>query len=166
MKLYQILAFAILVITSSCVKNKNGRPAANQSPTAEKVFDVKEVVQTSKYTYLKVDENLAERWVAVSRMDAKKGDKYYYDEALLMNNFHSKELDRDFETIYFVNKVSTIPLSVQEKMSSMPSNHSGKAKTQKSSSVSLEKTDGELTVGQIFENKTKYANKEVEINST
>jgi hypothetical protein len=164
MKFYQILALVILIFTSSCVKNKNGIPVAtNQMATVEKVFEVNEVVQTSSYTYLKVDENSEDRWVAVSRMDAKKGDKYYYDEALLMNNFHSKELDRDFETIYFVNKVSTIPFSVQDKMASMPSGHSGKATAQKGSSISIEKADGELTVGKIFENKTKYSEKEIEI---
>ena len=124
MKFYQILALVILVLTSSCVKNKNGIPAANQTATVEKVFEVNEVVQTTSYTYLKVDENSEDRWVAVSRMDAKKGDKYYYDEALLMNNFHSKELDRDFETIYFINKVSTIPFSVQDKMASIQPHHS------------------------------------------
>lgn len=165
MKFYQILAFVVLVLSSSCVKNKSGRPAANetQNQTAEKVIEVKEVIQTSSYTYLKVEENSEERWVAVSRMEAAKGDTYYYDEALLMNNFHSKELDRDFETIYFINKVSTIPFSVQDKMSSMQSGHSGKATVPASSSVSVEKADGELTVGQIFENKTKYSNKEIEI---
>lgn len=166
MKIYQILLLVFIVVSSSCVKNKNGRPETNQTTTSttnEKVFKVKEVVQTSSYTYLKVDENSAERWVAVSRMDAAKGEKYYYDNALLMNNFHSKELDRDFEAIYFINKVSTIPLSVQEKMSSMPSNHSGKAKTQQSSSVTLQKADAEITVSQVFENRKKYANQEIEI---
>lgn len=163
MKFYQILFLALIVISTSCVKNKNGQQLANQMPTGEKAFEVKEVVQTSSYTYLKVDENFAERWVAVTRMEAAKGEKYYYDEALPMNNFHSKELDRDFEIIYFINKVSTSPMSAQAKMTEMPSSHSGKAKAPKSSSIKLEKTSDEITVAQVFEKRADFANKEIEI---
>ncbi len=163
MKFYQIVFLAFILLTTSCVKNKKGHPVASETASNEKAFEVKEVVQTSSYTYIKAYENSAERWVAISRMDAKKGEKYYYDDALLMNNFHSKELDRDFETIYFINKVSTIPFSMQKKMGAMPSNHAGKAKTDAKSSVSLQKTDGEITVAQVFENSSKYANTEIEI---
>lgn len=163
MKFYQILALAILIVSSSCVKNKKGQAVTAQSGTTENVFEVKEVIQTSKYTYLKVYENFAERWVAVTRMDAKKGEKYYYDSALAMNNFHSKELDRDFETIYFINKVSTIPLSVQKKLGSIPSQHSAKTVAPKSSSISLEKASDEITVAQVFEKKATFAKKEIKI---
>lgn len=163
MKFYQIIILVLIVVTTSCVRNKNGQPVANQEPSGEKVFEVKELIQTSSYTYIKAYENSEERWVAVSRMDAKKGEKYYYDDALPMNNFHSKELDRDFETIYFINKVSSIPFSMQEKMTSMPSNHSGNATSKQKSSVSLEKEAGEITVAKVFENSKKYANQEIEI---
>jgi len=163
MKFYQILLLVFVVVFTSCVKNNKDQQVTNQTPTNEKAFEVKEVVQTSNYTYMKVNENFADRWVAVSRMDAVAGEKYYYDDALLMNNFHSKELDRDFETIYFINKVSSIPFSMQEKMNSMPSNHSGNTSAKQKSSVSLEKEDDEITVAQVFENRSKYAYQEIEI---
>lgn len=163
MKIYQILFVAIILLSSSCVKNKKGHPQAQQSAVTEKVFVINEIAQTSSYTYLKVTENHAERWVAVSRMDAKQGEKYYYDNALLMNNFHSKELDRDFESIYFINKVSSIPFSMQKKMSDMPKGHSGNTGTKQKSAVSLKKADTEITVAQVFEKRTNFANKEIEI---
>lgn len=163
MKLYQLLVFLVLLISISCNNNSKTQQETAQAPTNEKAFVVKEVIQTTSYTYLKVEENSEERWVAISKTDAKSGDKYYYDEALKMSNFHSKELNRDFETIYFINKASTIPLSVQKKIGAMPHHHSGKAKVQKGSSISLEKSNDELTVGQIFENPKKFENKEIEI---
>jgi hypothetical protein len=163
MKIYQIVLIVLIIISTSCVRNKNSQPIVNQTPDSEKVFEVLEVVQTSNYTYLRVYENFGERWVAVSRMEAKKGDKYYYDSALLMNNFHSKELDRNFETVYFINKVSTSSSSTQPKTAQMPTGHSGKVKTTKNSSISIEKTSGEITVAQVFENRADYANKEIEI---
>lgn len=163
MKIYQILILVLIVVSSACVRNKDGQQLTNAAPSNIKAFDVKEVIQTSSYTYMKVNENSADRWVAVSRMDATKGDKYYYDSALLMNNFHSKELDRDFETIYFINKVSTSPISAEREKATMPSNHSGKTKSTQSSSVTLKKADTEITVAQVFENRSEYANKQIEI---
>ena len=41
--------------------------------------------------------------------------------------------------------------------------HSGKVQTEKSSDVTLEKSGNELTVAEIFANRDKYSNKEVEI---
>ena len=54
---------------------------------------------------------MAEKWVATSKTEVKAGDVLYYDEALQMTNFHSKELDRTFDVIYFVNKVSKTPIA-------------------------------------------------------
>ncbi len=163
MKLFQLFAIVILILSISCVRNKSGVPSTGQNTVNEKVFEVKEVIQTSSYTYMKVSENFADRWVAVSRMDAQKGDKYYYDDALLMNNFHSKELERDFETIYFINKVSTIPPSMQDKLGAMPPSHKGKTANVPKSSVSLEKSEDELSVAAVFENANTLSEKEIEI---
>lgn len=163
MRFYQILFLAFVLLSTSCVKNKKGQQAAQQIATGEKVFEVLEVVQTSNYTYLRVYENIAERWVAVSRMDTQKGDKLYYDSALAMNNFHSKELDREFELVYFINKVSTSPLSGEAPQAKMPSSHSGKAQVKPKSDVSLKKAANEITVAQVFEKQADFANKEVEI---
>lgn len=142
MKLYQIV-FLILLITA-CGRNKNNQPLSNSTPSNIKAFEVKEIVQTSKYTYLKVYENFADRWIAVSRMDAAIGDKYYYDSALLMTNFHSKELNRDFETIYFINRVSTSPIAVHTKNSATSPPLSGKKKVQEHNKVSIEKSREKL----------------------
>lgn len=152
----------VMVIFSSCVRNKNGQTLQNASPTvSDKVFEVTEVVQTSNYTYLKVNENKGDRWVAVTKEDINVGDVYYYDEAMQMNNFHSKELDRDFDVIYFVNQISKTPLS-QNTMGQMPA-HSGKVQTEQQSTIKLEKSADELTVAQVFANRDNYSNKEVEI---
>ncbi len=162
MRIYLVLI--LMVIFSSCVRNKNGQTLQNASPSvSSKVFEVTEVVQTSNYTYLKVKENLGDRWVAVSRQDAKPGDVYYYDEALQMNNFHSKELDRDFDVIYFVNQISKTPLTQQNAATEQMPAHSGKVQTEEKSSISLEKGANELTIAQLYANRDKYANKEVEI---
>lgn len=166
MKMRIYLVLILMVIFSSCVRNKNGQALQNASPSVtSKVFEVTDVVQTSNYTYLKVKENLGDRWVAVSRQDINVGDVYYYDEALQMNNFHSKELDRDFDVIYFVNNISKTPLiqNPQNAVTGQIPAHSGKVQTEKNSTITLKKAGSELTVAQIYANRDKYANQEVEI---
>ncbi|MBT6006666.1 MAG: hypothetical protein HOG79_13175 [Prolixibacteraceae bacterium] len=79
-----------------------------------------------------------------------------------MNNFNSKELDRTFEVIYFINRISKTPITKNPMGGAMPA-HSGKVETQKSSTITLEKADGEITVEQIFAKSAEFALKEFEI---
>jgi len=166
MRVYLLLAAVILTV--SCVRNKDGQNAQVAVPGA-KVFEVSEVVQTSGYSYMRVMENSEERWVATSRQEIAEGDVYYYDEALQMTNFHSKELDRTFDVIYFVNQISKTPVThdhsadmhgMDQMMGTM---HSGKGEQGQKSNVQLEKSPEEVTVAQIFENKDQYSGKQVEI---
>ena len=150
-----------MVVFSSCVKNKNGQQLQNTAPTNEKVFKVTEVIQATSYSYLKVKENYGERWVAVSKCEVEPGDVFYYDEALQMTNFKSKDLDRTFDVIYFVNKISRTPMN-QNKTGEMPA-HSGKVETKKKNSIVLNKTNKEITVAQVFENRKNFSTKEFEI---
>lgn len=159
MRIYLMLI--LVVVFSSCVRNKNGQVLQNTAPTNEKVFEVIEVIQATSYSYLKVKENFGERWVAVSKREVKPGDVFYYDEALQMTNFESKDLDRTFDVIYFVNKISKTPMN-QNKIGGMPA-HSGKVETKKKSSIVLKKINKEITVAQIFENRKDYSSKDFEI---
>jgi hypothetical protein len=134
----------------------------NSAPSNAKVFEVKEVIQTSNYTYLNVRENISERWVAVTKQDINVGDVYYYEGALKMMDFESKELNRTFEEIYFVSEISKTPIEQKLMGGSMPA-HSGKVETQKLSSITLEKTASEITLANIFEKRAELAAKEFEI---
>jgi len=157
------LMLIIVVVFSSCVRNKSGQQVIQSAvPTNNRVFEVNEVVQTDRYTYLKVNENSRERWVAVSKQEIQAGEVYYYDKALQMNNFASKDLDKTFDVIYFVNQISKTPIAqAQGNTGSMPA-HSGKVDTEKAT-VDLTKVDGEITLAQIFKNRDEFASKEFEI---
>lgn len=152
----------MIVFISSCVKNKNGVGLQNSSPSNLTTFTVSEVIQGSNYTYLRVTENLTERWVAVSKQDIKTGDVFYYDGAMQMNNFASKELGRTFDVIYFISHISKTPIIPKTSGGSMPA-HSGKVETKKLSSINLEKAPGEITVSEVFKNRVEFAAKDFEI---
>ncbi|SHF66545.1 hypothetical protein SAMN05444274_107107 [Mariniphaga anaerophila] len=168
-KMRFFLALGMIVIFASCVRNKSGQTTQTATVGSQKVFEVSEVIQANSYTYLKVKENQGERWVAVTKQDINPGDVFYYDEALQMNNFHSKDLDRTFDVVYFVNQISKDPISNQS-MGVMPgmggmmgSSHSGKVEPGKKGSIHLEKADSELTIAEVFGNRKEYAGKEIEI---
>ena len=157
-----LVFFCLIVIFVSCVKNKNGVTVQNAVSPVKNVFEVKEVVQGSNYTYLKVNENRTEKWIAVSKQDVKTGDVYYYEGAMQMNNFTSKELGRTFDVIYFVSQISKTPIGVKSAGGGMPA-HSGTAESQKLGSAKLNKNPGEITVAEVFEKRVEFAAKEIEI---
>ena len=151
----------LVVVFASCVRNKSGVMTQSQPAVDDKSFEVAEVIQGSSYTYIKAKESSGDKWMAVSRQEVQTGVVYYYDEALPMNNFHSKEIDRTFEEIFFVNSISTSPIA-QGQMGQMES-HMGKVDIQQNSAINIEKEAGEITVAQIFANRGEYSGKETEI---
>ncbi|PCJ81232.1 MAG: hypothetical protein COA49_05845 [Bacteroidetes bacterium] len=68
-----------------------------------------EVLQASKYSYLKVEgegAGLTESdayWIATLKGDFVVGENYKYTGRLLKSNFDSKELSRSFDKIYLVS---------------------------------------------------------------
>lgn len=149
----------LLIIATSCIRNKNNATLQEQGE-ARKVFEVKEVVHANAYSYLKVSENFKERWVAVKKADIKPGEVYFYDSALQMNNFTSKDLDRTFDIVYFINQISREPFS--NKKADMGSMHRSMVTTNKAA-VAFEKAEDELSLADIFEKKDTYALKDFEI---
>ena len=75
---------------------------------------VQEVEQVGSYTYMLVKAKKGpEYWVAVTSMQASPGETYHYQGGLLMENFHSNELDRNFESVLFLDAIypGTAPAS-------------------------------------------------------
>jgi len=68
-----------------------------------------EVLQTSKYSYLKVEgegdgvSEGAPYWIATLKGDFTVGEEYIYKGRLLKNDFESKEFNRVFERLYLVS---------------------------------------------------------------
>lgn len=161
------LMLMIAIIFASCVRNKSGQTTQTAPQENQNVFEVSEVIQGNTYTYMKVKENMGERWIATGKTEAEEGDVLYYGEALEMPNFHSKEIDRTFDKIYFIDMVSETPI-VQNQMGQMPmgnmgQGHSGAVEPEQKSSISLEKSDDEVTIAEIYANPKDFEGKEFEI---
>lgn len=170
MNMMRVFGIVMLVVLfSSCVRNKSGQVTQSDTTENQNIFEVSEVLQANSYTYLKVKENGDERWMAVTKQDVTPGEVYYYDEALQMTNFASKDLDRTFDVIYFVNQISKNPINKNfpggmQGMGGMTGNpHSGKVESDPKSNIQLEKANGEITIAEVFGNRQDYSGKEIEI---
>lgn len=115
-----------------------------------------EVIQSSGYTYMRFTENGVENWLATAIIDAKVGETYYYEKGEEMGKFHSKELNRDFDNIIFVDRLKTEPSSDGKKTATSPG--SEKAKAEKMI-ITIDKAKDELTIADLYAKKDVHADK-------
>ncbi|MBI2285963.1 MAG: hypothetical protein HYU79_00595 [Nitrosomonadales bacterium] len=66
---------------------------------------VLEVIDSPMYTYLQVSGDKDPVWLAAYKIDVSKGAVVRYSDGVAMSNFHSKSLNRTFDTIVFVDRV-------------------------------------------------------------
>lgn len=62
---------------------------------------VAETIDVGSYVYVRLEDDGG--WLAGPPSQVKVGDRIVYGEGTLMTNFHSSSLDRNFESIRFVN---------------------------------------------------------------
>lgn len=150
----------ILTVVSIPLLKKSGK-SETKLPDGVHKAEVKEVIQGSSYTYLRVSENKDELWIAIAKSDVAEDAVLYYADPLLMNNFTSKELNRTFETIYFVQKISDkLPLEAED---AMTGSEPQKAEITRLENIKIPAKAGEITIAELYENHAKYAGKTITI---
>lgn len=100
-----LVAFAGSGTVVAAEKNSAKAASASQWPNQGKVL---EVIDTSMYTYLQVSGAKGQVWIAASKTTVAKGDTIGYGAGSVMTNFHSKSLNRTFESIIFTDKVEKL----------------------------------------------------------
>ncbi|MHC5144745.1 MAG: hypothetical protein ACYSOX_03835 [Planctomycetota bacterium] len=122
--------------------------------------EVQEVIQGNSYTYLNVKDEDSTSWIAISKSEMEVGETISYKNPLAMKNFTSKELERTFETIYFVGRVDKeSSSSVSEQNPQSP--HQKPAVETKE--ISIEPIEGGISIAELYSNRTAYANTVVRI---
>jgi len=149
-------AVVLILFSSSCNRGKTPAVAEDLPPGMHGV-SVIEVVQTSNYTYLQVFENNEKYWIAVTAREAKPGDVIYFTDAMEMRDFNSKELDRTFPLVYFVQDPSDSP-EPQKANATM-----GKPSTGKMTGIEIEHLEDGITIASLYTDKANYNGKTVKI---
>jgi hypothetical protein len=118
---------------------------------------VEEVLQATSYTYLKVKADDRDIWIAVTKREIQAGETISFAAELEMKNFQSKDLQRTFESIYFVSQLAGGGTAAP---ASLDASHQMKPTLEKQD-ISVEPAEGGVTIGDVFSNKDTYADKTV-----
>ncbi len=171
-----ILTVVALLTTLAVVSCRpKEQPAAEQAAQAEPAQTpqmhgaaggvhtgtVQEVLQANAYTYLRLKEQDDTVWIAVTKRDMQIGQTVSFAHALEMRDFQSKDLQRTFETIYFVSEISDGAGDATATPSTRTAT-SGKPTLDKLA-ISIEPSEGGISIGQLFANRQSYADKTVRI---
>lgn len=150
----------ILVAISSC-SGKKKRPE-NLAPEAH-MITAEEVLQTSNYTYVRASEDGNEYWMAIVSTDVKKGETYYWANGQEMKDFTSRELNRRFASIYFVDKFSDKVITKDPNDDISVLSRAGKPQTKEKEGISVPKVEGGLTIAELYSQKENYKGKTVKV---
>ncbi len=168
MKVKHVIAAGLMTLVMAC----------NNSATSEfTTVKVKEVEQVGGYTYLLVKGKGPEYWVAVSAMEAAPGETYYYQGGMLMEDFHSNELDRDFESVVFLDAIypgtppnSDMESGVAQEMDfdqPLPANGQGDTPgsraVEEKARIEVEAAEGAVTIAELYANPSEYEGKQVKV---
>ncbi len=162
-----LVLLTVVFLTINCSKKEEEKQTQSENTdphsNIHKVL-VDEVIQATEYTYLKVKENDDEYWVAVTRREIEVGEEYVFTQALEMKNFESKDLNKTFDRILFIqefNSTSTMSSSM------MGSAQGGMSTPQKpvlsKEELSIETAEGGITIAELYNNMEKYSDKKVKI---
>ena len=166
----KIIFFVIVIFWSSCEprqgKSIDEVPSESseiQETTLREIV-VNEVLQANSYTYVKALEGDKEIWMAIPKREVEVGKTYYFKPEMEMKDFKSKDLDRTFESIYFLSGISESPMPIAQMDGKAPDDefHKKKAPVQKQE-LNIQKEEGIISVGYLYENKLDFENKTVKV---
>ena len=144
----------------SCESGSESKSYKLDNPNLREVV-VKEVIHTTSYTYLKMKEEGDVYWGAVPRNDnIVEGNTYYFDSYMEMENFPSKELERTFDNIYFIQTFSDKPFPAAPVMTQ---DKKGSSLVGDMEVENITPVEGGITVAELFDNKADYAGKTVKV---
>ncbi|MDA3929187.1 MAG: GW dipeptide domain-containing protein [Prolixibacteraceae bacterium] len=167
MRLSIFISVFFLLITSCSQKPKVEKEVNSNEFAMHKVL-IEDVIQTSNYTYLKVKENSDAFWIAVMKDSFQEGMELFYfqNKVTVMQNFHSEELNRNFDKILFISQVSVgegTAAVVKQPGTIVSKAHSGRKQSDVEKSIRIEKAEGGITIAELYSNPLEFKNKTVRI---
>ncbi|XOB63056.1 hypothetical protein ACMC56_04440 [Campylobacterota bacterium DY0563] len=156
---FTIYCLGVLFITSSLF--------ALNEPHTVKILETK---NAGAYTYIKVEEKGDTYWAAISKSNVKVGQTITIHEQVWMKQFKSKALDKTFDKILFAQ----VPKKGVSGSDNIHNIHGNMIKKKQSNELKPNPKFNEglivsnskaikTNISDLFKNKEKYKNKNVEI---
>lgn len=168
MKSFLLTTTAVLSLFFLVTSCQSGQEkAANDNPNSIEIV-AKEVIQATNYTYVLAEKGSETYWLAIPTDAIEVGKTYYHGPGMVMQNFESKDLERVFEEVLFLESISSTPIPTEgEQEMSMENPHADQPKSTgahiktDAAPVSVKPAEGGITLAELFENKSKYAGQKV-----
>ncbi len=154
-----LLAIAVLMFL---ILKKEKPESASIPDVPMHTVKVEEVISGNQYTYLRVKESRNEYWIAVINEEVKVGSKWTFADALLMENFASKELNRTFPIIYFVSELLPAGTKAKQETVAAPLQPS-KPNIKFNKDIEIQPVDGSISIDSLFKNQAIYADTKVKV---
>jgi hypothetical protein len=155
------LISVITLLLFSC--NSAPERVENLAPNAHQVVAA-EVIQTSKYTYVYVVEEPDEYWIAINKAPIEEGKTYFWSLGSEMRDFTGSELNRTFESIYFIQDFTDQPITPETIHNPMMSSErGGKPVLEEKEDIAIELPEGAIAIADLYENRDKYNGKKVTV---
>jgi hypothetical protein len=141
---------AICMIAAATCVGAAEKPAAAQPELVNVKGEVLEVVPAESFTYLRLKTGDGEAWASVPKAQIKKGARVTIENAMVMNDFKSKSLNRTFPVVYLGNLAGAKGGALHGGGDAQ-NPHAGAAKPVDTTNVRVAKAKGEnaMTVAEI-----------------
>lgn len=148
----KILFIVVMAIATGC---------SNPSGDGAVTVKVKAVEQVPNYTYLMVKGKGPAYWVAIASSDIAVGESITYQGGNVMENFYSKELDRTFDKVLFLDGLESeqAPTSMDQMMGSTKGSD---VKTDRLD-TKIEKEEGTVSIAELYANPADFEGKTIRV---
>ena len=174
-----VLLVVIGLVISGCKQKEEAapesvppvaQPSAAKAPMAAAVGPhtavIQEVIQATSYTYLNVKEGESTFWMAVTKREIEVGKTIVFTPGLEQRNFKSKDLNRTFETIYFMDSISVAGEGTMGAASAMSPHSTMPSQTKPivgKLEVVIDPIEGGISIAQLFGDTATHGGQSVKI---
>ena len=122
---------------------------------------VVETMDAATYTYALIDTGAAKAWVAAPQFIVKTGDTLAVADAMPMNDYRSKTLNRTFDVVYFSGNVRVNGKPALAPTA--PANGAAAAAPKVANLANIPRAPNGQTVAEILTDKNKFAGQPIAI---
>ncbi|MFH1052519.1 MAG: DNA-binding protein [bacterium] len=163
-KIKIIFATSLFVLILSACGSSDERPV----PEGYTRGIVVETMNSGGYTYMLLEQDNDEVWIAATEMEVKKDDTVYYSTAMEMKDFHSNTMNRDFKKIIFAENCTKNPWKEISKDKSMKGMGGGEnphetMSNEKVTGINVEPIKDGYTIEKLYSLKSNLSGKTVKV---
>jgi hypothetical protein len=156
----RIMQLAMIFLMLGSCQSGSKKKVENLAPSAHQVTAI-EVIQAKSYTYVRAVEDKKDYWIAIDKMDVKEGETYFWSDGIVVNNFKSKELNRTFPGIFFIQDFTDKPIlsTTDASSATMPARPQPAEKP----GITVPKAEGGVTIAELYAKKKSLEGKTIKI---